>query len=195
VPFILASASPRRRKLIKSFSFATHVLPSRAPERRPHADESPRDYALELAELKAKETARRVKEGLVLGADTVVHLGGTILGKPTDAADALKMLSMLTGCWHDVHTALCLIDVSTGMVWRATALTRVRMRKFTEKRLEVLSRRNHDKAGAYAAQAKGNPFVTGYRGDFDNIVGLPRRTLRELLRKAALAGIRPASSH
>lgn len=189
VPFILASASPRRRQLIRSFPFKAQVLPSRAHEPRAKAGEAPRDYALGLAEKKAREVARRMKAGLVLGADTVVHLGGKILGKPSSDKDARKILSLLTGRWHEVHTGLCLIAVPGGKMWKTAAVTRVRMRRFTGRQLDVLSRRNHDKAGAYSAQS-GN-FVTDYRGDFDNVVGLPRRTLRGLLARAARAGVVP----
>ena len=189
IPFILASASPRRRRLIKSFPFKARVVPSHAHEPRARPGELPRSYALGLAEKKAREVARRLGAGLVLGADTVVHLGGKILGKPSSEADARRMLSMLSGRWHEVHTGLCLVAVPGGRVWKAAALTRVRMRRFTEERLTALSRLNHDKAGAYAAQSGG--FVTDYRGDFDNVVGLPRRVVRKLLKKAVKAGVRP----
>ncbi len=148
---------------------------------------------MELAEKKAREVARRVDRGLVLGADTVVHLGGRILGKPSSAGHARRMLETLTGRWHEVHTALCLVAAPGGRAWTAAALTKVRMRRFTEEQLDRWSKKNHDKAGAYAAQAAGNPFVVDHRGDFDNIVGLPRRTLRELLRSAEREGFKPTS--
>lgn len=192
VPFVLASASPRRRQLIKSFPFRAEVVPSRAHEPRAKAGEAPKSYALGLAEKKAREVARRVEAGLVLGADTVVYLGGKILGKPSSDKDARKTLAMLTGRWHEVHTGLCLIAVPGGETWKTASVTRVRMRRFTEKRLDVLSRRNHDKAGAYSAQS--GDFVTDYRGDFDNVVGLPRRALRALLARAARAGIVPVKA-
>lgn len=179
--------------MIASFPFPSRVLSSRAPERRPRSGERPQDYALELAEKKAREVARRLRSGLVLGADTVVHLGREILGKPRDEADARRMLSLLTGRWHEVHTALCLVEVPGNRVWRGTAATRVRMRKFSDRELDRWAKRNHDKAGAYAAQAQGNPFVVDYRGDFDNVVGLPRRLLRNLLKKVRRGGVRPST--
>ncbi len=83
-----------------------------------------------------------------------------------------------------------MIAAPSGKVWRAAALTRVRMRKFTDERLDYWAERNHDKAGAYSAQS--GAFVTGYRGDFDNVVGLPRRVVRGLLKKAREAGFLPA---
>jgi septum formation protein len=190
LPFILASASPRRRRLIKSFPFKAAVVPSRASEPRARRGETPRAYALGLAEKKAREVARRVPAGLVLGADTVVHLGGKILGKPASAAEARRTLASLSGRWHEVHTGLCLTAAPGGKTWRGAAVTRVRMRRFTERGLDFWSLRNHDKAGAYSAQS--GSFVTDYRGDFDNVVGLPRRLVRALLKRAARAGFRPA---
>jgi septum formation protein len=189
VPFILASASPRRRKLIKSFPFKAVVVPSRVHEPRARRGEDPRAYAAGLARKKAREVAGRLKEGLVLGADTIVHQDGKIFGKPASAAEARRMLAALTGRWHDVFTGMCLATPS-GKTWSAVARTRVRMRKFSGEKLDFWAERNHDKAGAYAAQAAGNPFVVDYRGDFDNVVGLPRRVLRALLKQAAKAGFR-----
>lgn len=98
------------------------------------------------------------------------------------------MLAALSGRWHEVFTGLYLAAAPSGKGWKAVARTRVRMRKFSEEKLDYWSSRNHDKAGAYAAQAPGSPFVVDHRGDFDNVVGLPRRTLRVLLKKAAKAG-------
>src|SRR6185503_4314791 len=107
LPFILASASPRRRRLITSFPFPARVVVSRAHEPRARWGEDPRRYAAALAEKKAREVARRLGRGLILGADTVVHLGRRILGKPASAAEARRMLASLSDRGHDVHTSLC----------------------------------------------------------------------------------------
>ena len=92
---------------------------------------------------------------------------------------------------HRLGHVLEVGPVAGRRAWRATARTRVRLKEFTRSELDRLAKRNHDKAGAYAAQARGNPFVADYRGDYDNVVGLPRKTLRQLLKKAAKAGFRP----
>jgi septum formation protein len=189
-PFVLASASPRRKSLIKSFPFRARVVPSRFPEPPGRRGENPRLYVIRLAQGKAGEVSRRLPGSLVLGADTIVYFKGRFLGKPKDEREARAMLAGLSGRWHDVYTGLCLMG--GGKSWTAAARTRVRMRRFTEGQLDRWARRNHDKAGAYAAQAVGNPFVVDYRGDFDNVVGLPRRTLRALLKTAERAGINPA---
>jgi predicted house-cleaning NTP pyrophosphatase (Maf/HAM1 superfamily) len=87
-----------------------------------------------------------------------------------------------------VYTGLALAARPGHRVWTGVSLTRVKMRAFSADTLSRLSLKNHDKAGAYAAQAKGNPFVTQHIGDFDNVVGLPRKGLRALLGKAKKAG-------
>ena len=191
VPFILASASPRRRKIMKSFPFPVAVIPSRAEEPRPKRGEPPKKYVKALAEMKAAEVAKRVEEGLVLGADTIVYRDGTFFGKPASAAAAKRMLGTLHGAWHSVYTGVSLIAKPGKKRWTVAWHTRVRMRAFTPKRLEYWALRNHDKAGAYAAQHPGNPFVEEWRGDYDNIVGLPRRAVRDLLAKARKAGFAP----
>lgn len=147
-------------------------------------------WALELAVRKARAAARPLGEGLVLGADTLVSLKGKAFGKPASRREAKRMLAALSGRWHDVYTGLCLAARPGRREWRVLWRTRVKMRTLSEKELEFWSVRNHDKAGAYAAQRKG-AFVESILGDFDNVVGLPRRGVKLLLRKARAAGYRP----
>jgi septum formation protein len=187
-PFILASGSPRRRKLLRGVLSSFQVVESGVPEPAPRKGTDVRAYVQRLARLKAMTVARPVRFGLVLGADTVVSRRGKIFGKPHGRAEARRMLSELSGKWHEVYTGLALAARPGTRVWTAVARTRVQMREFSAEELGRLAARNHDKAGAYAAQARGNPFVQRYQGDFDNVVGLPRRTLRTLLGRAGRAG-------
>lgn len=168
------------RKLIPRF----RVIESGVPEPAPRAGVSVRTYVIGLARKKALAVARNISEGWVLGADTVVVRRGKIYGKPAGRADAHRILSELNGKWHDVYTGLALTFRPGKRVWTGAYRTRVLMRDFSPQDLRRLSGKNHDKAGAYAAQAKGNPFVRRYKGDFDNVVGLPLKGLRELLAKA-----------
>jgi MAF protein len=191
VPFILASASPRRRRLMASFPFSVRVVPSGVPERRKRPGESPARYVKMLAEMKARHVADRAGEGLVLGADTIVFFKGRVLGKPTSALSAKRMLTSLAGKWHAVYTGLSLQARPGRRRWSAAWLTRVKMRDLSPRKIRSLSRLNHNKAGAYAAQQKGNPFVADWRGDYDNVVGLPRKGVRQLLARARRAGYRP----
>lgn len=164
------------------------VVESGVPEPPPRSGTDVRRYVKDLARRKALSVARSVPSGLVLGADTVVVRRGKIYGKPVDRADAFRILSELNGKWHDVYTGLALAVCPGKRVWTGVYRTQVHMRTFSPEILSRLSGRNHDKAGAYAAQARGNPFVQHFKGDFDTVVGLPLRGLRELLAKAQKAG-------
>ncbi|MBK8575520.1 MAG: Maf family protein [Elusimicrobia bacterium] len=188
LPFILASGSPRRKILLRGVVPRFRVIESGVPEPAPRRGADVRRYVIGLARRKALAVARRVKCGGVLGADTAVVRRGKIYGKPVNRADAHRILSELTGKWHVVYTGLAFTVRPGNRVWTGVYRTRVKMRAFSAETLARLSGKNHDKAGAYAAQAKGNPFVTEHIGDFDNVVGLPRRGVRELMTKAIKAG-------
>ncbi|MBI4397051.1 MAG: septum formation protein Maf [Elusimicrobia bacterium] len=192
VPLILASASPRRRRLMAFFPWKYRVRPSRVKEPAPRKHVAPRLFVKVLAGRKARDVARSVKEGLVLGADTIVYRNGKIYGKPSSQISAKRMLTELSGAWHTVYTGLSLVARPGNLEWGAVWKTRVKIRSFTPGQIDHWSRRNHDKAGAYAAQERGNPFVEEYIGDYDNVVGLPRRAVRLLIDKARRAGYRPA---
>jgi septum formation protein len=126
--------------------------------------------------------ARTLADGWVLGADTVVARRGTIYGKPAGPADGAHMLGDLAGRWHWVHTGLALVDAATGRVRRGSAATAVKLRALDPARIRRFGRLHLDKAGSYAAQARGNPFVERVRGDHDNVVGLPLRVLKGMLK-------------
>jgi septum formation protein len=153
------------------------------PEPPPRAGVDVKRYVTGLARRKALAVARNVSRGLVLGADTEVVWRGNVFGKPADVADARRMLSELSGTWHDVYTGLALAVRPGRRVWTGVYRTRVKMRSFSDAQLDRWSKKNHDKAGAYAAQARGNPFVERYKGEYENVVGLPLRGLRFLLKK------------
>lgn len=184
IPFVLASGSPRRKRLLGRVVPRFRVIESGVPEPAPRAGVSVRTYVKGLARKKALSVARATPVGWVLGADTVVVRRGKIYGKPKDRSDAHRTLLELSGKWHDVYTGLALARCPGNRVWTGVYRTRVLMRDFSPRDLRRLSGKNHDKAGAYAAQAKGNPFVLRYEGDFDNVVGLPLKGVRDLLAKA-----------
>lgn len=188
-PLILASASPRRRQLMRELPYPVRVRPSRVEEPLPEPGTEPKAFAKALAVLKAKDTASRIKTGLVLGADTIVVAPNReILGKPTSVADARRILKLLAGAWQTVYTGLALVVAPSGRMWTGVWGTRVKMRAMTDDELNYWSTRNHDKAGAYAAQEKRDPFVERFRGPYDNVVGLPVAGVKVLLAKARKAG-------
>ena len=116
---VLASASPRRQELLRAVGIPFEVQPAHIPE-EPLPGEGARDCAERLAREKALEVARQRPKDAVLGADTVVVVGGEILGKPTDAADAARMLRMLSGREHQVITG---VRLAIGGQWSVASET------------------------------------------------------------------------
>ena len=136
-----------------------------------------------LALDKARAVAARVREGIVLGADTVVTIDGEPLGKPADPDDARRMLRRLRGREHEVITGVAVVDVRTGRAERTAVTSRVRMADYDERALEayVATGEPLDKAGAYAIQGAGGALVAGYEGSYSNVVGLPLDETARLL--------------
>jgi septum formation protein len=180
---VLASQSPRRRELLAQLGIAVEVRPAHADESvRP--DEPPRDYVLRLA----REKARAVTGDLVLAADTAVVLGAEVLGKPTGAADARRMLEALSGTEHEVLTAVCVrrAQPSLAVELDALAQTTVRFARLSSAEIDwyVGTGEPLDKAGAYAIQGAGGAFVLSVSGSVSNVVGLPLAETADLLRRA-----------
>ena len=168
---VLASQSPRRAEILRNAGISFQVRASGVPE-QPDSGESPIDYVRRLAASKAGAVARSQGE-TVLGADTVVVLDEHILEKPADAADAARMLRMLSGREHTVVTGVCLI---ADFGDRAThAETKVKFAELTSSDIEeyVRSGEPMDKAGAYAIQGLGSKFIERIDGCYFNVVGLP----------------------
>ncbi len=180
---VLASESPRRRALLAEAGIAFRVMPASIDEWEP-ARASPTDVARQNAEAKAKAVAATLTtDEWVLGADTVVALGDLILGKPRDAAHAQKILGTLSGTTHGVYTgvAFCRGDrIESDVV-----TTHVTMRTLTPDEIAayVASGEAFGKAGAYAIQETADRFVTQLDGPYDNVVGLPVETVRQLLHR------------
>ena len=137
---------------------------------------TPAQNAERLARLKAECVAGGVKEGIVLGADTIVVIDGNILNKPVDGDDAMRMLTLLSGRTHTVYTGFALIDTSSGTIRSGVEETRVTFRQIPRLEIEeyVSGGSPIDKAGAYGIQDDyGAVFVTRIEGCYYNVVGLP----------------------
>jgi septum formation protein len=145
-------------------------------------DEMPRDAALRLAEEKALAVSRRRPDALVIGADTVVDLDGTMLSKPRDRADARRMINMLNGRTHLVHTGVALA-FGGGLTTSGTETTKVFFGSLKPGEIEefVASGLGDDKAGAYAIQGRGATLVERIEGCYSNVVGLPVYRLKKML--------------
>ena len=185
---ILASNSPRRRELLRNAGFKFDVRPSGIEENR-LPGESPEDFARRLARDKARDVARQSAPGsLVLGADTVVAINGEILEKPVDAADAARMLRMLSGQTHRVITGVCLVRVPEAVLAWTHETTLVTFRNLTEEEIGsyIESGEPFDKAGGYAIQGLASRFVPRIEGCYFNVVGLPIPLVYEILRSIGL---------
>jgi septum formation protein len=180
---ILASQSPRRSEILSSVGWPFEAIPADIDESRFESEDA-LGYVLRLAQTKAETVAARVSSGLVLGADTVVLVDDEILGQPRDDDDARRMLSLLSGKWHEVVTGVALVSESQTSVAHQT--TRVRFAELTSEEVEwyVSTGEPKGKAGAYAIQGQGALFIKEIQGDYYNVVGLPVRLVYELLRKS-----------
>lgn len=177
---ILASASPRRRAILRAAGMRFRVDPSTVHERS--RERSPRRRVIRLAERKARQVARRHPGALVLGSDTLVWCGGEILGKPRDRADALRMLKLQSARPQKVYTGVAL--VRDGRCWSGAAVSTVIARRLSDAALAKLAGKHLDKAGAYAIQDRKDPLVARVIGDRDTVTGLSMRLVRRLLARS-----------
>lgn len=175
----LASSSPRRRQLLEMLGIPVRTISPNIPEVR-RLVETPVDYVERLA----REKALAVSGRLVLGADTTVVVRDEVLEKPSNAADALRMLKKLHGRTHQVVTSIAL--VADERIHQATDVTNVVFRRLDQAFLEayVATGEPMDKAGAYGIQGYGAALVERIDGDFFSVMGLPVRLLLELLERA-----------
>lgn len=163
--FILASASPRRKELLEQIGVKFNILPATGEE--VITKELPGEVVMELAKQKAEEVAKTAgADALVLGADTVVAYEGKILGKPKDEADALRMLTMLSGKEHEVYTGVALIDNRDQSMENFFERTKVTMYPVSEEEIRdyIAGGEPMDKAGAYAIQGIGAKFIQKIEG-------------------------------
>ena len=192
----LASASPRRREIIEKLGIEAEILVSGADEDTDITD--PAGLVELLSRRKAESVAREIEEApdkpdsfCVIGADTVVSIDGGILGKPTDEADARRMLKLLSGRTHQVYTGVSLV-ISPGKTSPRDVMvfhekTDVEFAAMTDEEIEayIATGDPMDKAGAYGVQSYAAPYVKGIHGDYYNVMGLPACRLYHEM-KAAL---------
>ncbi len=191
--WVLASASPRRREILSELGLKFGVDPSKSPEPAPYLGEQPARYASRIARLKVKDIGRRHRNAIVIGADTVVVVRGRVLGKPSSEAEARQMLRTLSGRWHEVITAVCLLDCSTGKSVSASDRSRVHFRRLSAPEIEWYLQTGEymDKAGAYAIQGAASLFIDRIEGCYFNVVGFPIATFYRLCRRMGLPALQP----
>lgn len=186
----LASASPRRLQLLESLGLVVVVVRSTYEERDDLASDGLADLALRHALGKAAGADTR-GPALLVAADTVVDVDGAGLAKPRDDADAKRMLRVLSGRWHVVHTGFTVVDRSSGTSVAGVESSRVKFAALDDATIDryVATGEPHDKAGAYGIQGKGALLVERVDGDFYTVMGLPLARInaaaRELGREIA----------
>lgn len=185
LPLILASKSPRRKKLLEQIGLSFSIMESDINEDSFPLNIDPCDYAMKLAKLKANDIATKISEPtLVLGADTIVVIDGKILNKPADSDNAVAMLSQLSGRTHTVYTAISLVESNSVVSLTDIAATDVTFRNLSKEEIlaYVSTGSPLDKAGAYGIQDDfGAVFVSHINGCYYNIVGLPLELLYRML--------------
>ena len=185
-PFVLASSSPRRRRILEGLDLEFTVEHPDVPEDAVDG-ETPEEHVTRLALAKAKAVAAGHVSATVLGADTIVLLEGQILGKPADADDARAMLRSTRGRWHEVFTGVGLVRCSDGAAVTGCERTRVLMRDLTDEEVDeyVAGGEPLDKAGSYGIQECGAAVVDRVNGCFYNVVGLPVVRMCRMLEELA----------
>ncbi|HHJ13187.1 MAG TPA: septum formation inhibitor Maf [Gammaproteobacteria bacterium] len=177
---VLASASPRRRELLRQIG-VPFLQQAAEIDETPRPAESPEDYVLRMALEKARSILAGGAEFPVLGADTAVVVGDTILGKPRDAGHATAMLRRLSGRGHQVLSAVVLTDPSREA--HRLSVSKVWFRSLTDAEIRAYwqSGEPADKAGAYAVQGLGAVFIERIEGSYSGVMGLPLFETAQLL--------------
>lgn len=189
----LASQSPRRLELLRQIGLAPQVLPLRhAPPRadvdeKPLPDEQALAYVQRIAHMKAEagqeaQLGRRLPLWPLIAADTTVTLDGSILGKPSDDAEAAAMLARLSGRTHSVFTAVAV--VYNQIIKLALSESQVRFKALTDAEIHayVTSREPFDKAGGYGIQGRAAMFIEHLSGSYSGVMGLPLFESSQLLK-------------
>ncbi len=181
---ILASQSPRRREILSKMGLKFEIIPSTSEEKMPEGEFTP-EMIEEIAYKKAEEVAKRVdKNAQILGADTVVIHNKKVLGKPHTKQEAYEMLEELSGITHYVVTGICLIDNSTNKIYKTHTITYVTFNNLTQGMIAnyIEGYKPYDKAGSYGIQELPEGFVKNIEGELDNVIGLPSKAVKSLLK-------------
>ena len=184
--FILASASPRRKRLLRKAGYRFDIVPSNIDESTFGLEGvSSTEHTRRLGLAKARAVAQRFPSKLVLAADTVVDFEGQIVGKPQDAADAERITRMLFSGPHEVITSVALVRIDDGLEIVETATTTVFPKELTAEQIAEHIKNGdwRGKAGAYGIQETGDEFVERIEGSLTNVMGLPMELVQDLLDK------------
>ncbi len=185
IQVVLASSSPRRAQIMQSIGVPCRVAPQKIDESLRNG-ESVVNYVERLSREKAESALGEFCQSVIIGADTVVALGGLILEKPKDRAAGTEMLSLLSGRRHLVFTGLTVLYSS--LVITDVVTTEVSFRDISKEEMELYWKTGEpeDKAGGYGLQGIGGTFVTSIRGSYSGVLGLPVLETERALKKAGI---------
>ena len=185
---ILASSSPRRKELLQRLDYPFDIILPDVDESILALDSNPEKYCTTLAEMKAINISQKYPHKLVIGADTIVVLGGQILNKPDDRVQAENMLSMLSGQTHQVYTGVCLKRMENNLYHTFSEITMVTFRTLEEEDIlhYIKTCPPYDKAGSYGIQDWSAVYVKNILGCYDNVVGFPLSRFYNELKKIGI---------
>lgn len=181
--FILASGSPRRWQLLREAGYEFEVV-SPPVDEAAHGWLTVRELTIWNAARKAAGVSQMAPDAVVLAADTLVAIGGEVLGKPNDLEDAVRILRRLRGRAHEVWTAVRIYHAARNRSQSFHEMSRVHFRKLDDRAIrDYLAKIDPlDKAGAYAAQGHGTEIIERIEGSYSNVVGLPMEKTQSVLR-------------
>jgi septum formation protein len=168
---------------MKAAGYTFLIRPTDVPEHQPRGL-TPSQLVSHLALKKALAAAKKFPHDVIVGADTLVFIGKKVIGKPRHPKHAAQILRRLSGAWQRVYTGVALVRNGGKIRRTRSAVSYVKFRRLSEREIADASTRHLDKAGAYAVQHKKDKFVERIKGDYDNVVGLPMRVVKKLLRGA-----------
>ena len=185
---ILASSSPRRKELLQRLDYPFDIILPDVDESILTLGNNPKKYCITLAEMKTKNISQKYPQALVIGADTIVVLGGQILNKPDDRVQAKNMLSMLSGQTHQVYTGVCLKWMENNIQHTFAEITLVTFRKLNKQEIlyYIDTYPPYDKAGSYGIQDWSAVYVKNIQGCYDNVVGFPLSRFYHELKKMGI---------
>ena len=186
---ILASKSKVRKNILENNNINCEVKPSNVDEDSVKESlitekASPEIISKNLAELKANKISSKIKERIVLGADSVIDLNGELISKPLDRKEAMEILKKLNGREHYLISSVC-ISKNGSMIWNYTEKAKLKMKSFSEKELEQYLSKVSDQAlyayNVYQIEGEGRALFSSIEGDEDTIMGLPIEKIKEYL--------------
>ena len=186
---ILASKSKVRKNILENNNINCEVKPSNVDEDSVKESlitekASPEIISKNLAELKANKISSKIKERIVLGADSVIDLNGELISKPLDRKEAMEILKKLNGREHYLISSVC-ISKNGSMIWNYTEKAKLKMKSFSEKELEQYLSKVSDQAlyayNVYQIEGEGRALFSSIEGDEDTIMGLPIKKIKEYL--------------